>query len=344
MLGTCVVRPLQPGIEMDGTWRSVGHLLLHYGGPTSNALLDPRYRAYRAADMEGVVPYRWTRRCAVAVGDPVCTVAEMPRLAARFRDDCAASGRSTVFAACSERLAETVCGWGGAAVQFGETLIFDPRRDVQSGARGREVRKKVRRATREGAVLHEYRPDRSGREPGLERALERVAVEWARARRGPQVYIARVRLFEPEVRGRRWFYARVGERVVGVLALLRMAAHEGYLLEHLVQAPGSPVGTTELLVAQCFGVLAAEGCRFATFGPVPTAELGATTNFGRLSESFARALFAQASRRFHLEGRARYQRKFQAVRVEPAYLGFDPPRVEPSVAFGVLRAFNVSFW
>jgi lysylphosphatidylglycerol synthetase-like protein (DUF2156 family) len=327
---------------MDALGRAASSLVVQYGGPVSNALLDPRYEAYRTAEVEGVVPYRDSWRCNVAVGDPVCAAPAMPRLAARFRDHCASRGRSTVFAACSERIAEAVCGWGGAAVEFGETLIFDPHLDPQSGRRGREVRKKVRRASREGAVLHEYRPEQTGREPALERALEEVVAAWLGARKGPQVYISRVHLFEPDVGGRRWFYGLAGGRVVGVLALLPLAARGGYLLEHLLAAPASPVGTTELLVTECFAVLAAEGCRFATFGPVPAQRLGSARNFGHLSESFARILFAEASRRFLLGGRAHFQRKFQVAHVEPAFVAFDPPRVDLCSALGLVRAFNVS--
>jgi aspartyl-tRNA synthetase len=322
--------------------RTIGDLVVQYGGPVSNGLLDPHCHTFRSTRVEGVVGYRNSWGAIVALGDPVCGIQDMPRLAAKFRRHCAARRRHMVYAAGSERLAGIVCRWGGAAVEFGETLIFDPRLDPQSGAPGHELRKKVRRATREGAVVDEYRPERTGHDPALESALEAVAAQWLRARHGLQIYVSRVRLFEPFVAGRRWFYARAGESVVGVLALLRLESRGGYLLEHLFAAPESPIGITELLVTECFATLAREGCPFATFGPAPAPQLGSVQNLGSVSEAFARRVFATASHMFHLYGRTQYQHKFQAARAEPAYLVFDPPRVGLRDALGVMRAFNVS--
>ncbi len=320
---------------------SVPDLVVRYGGPVANGLLDSRCLVFRTHEVRGVIGYRESWGCAVALGDPVCAPHDVPRMAASFRAECARRGMSTVYAAASAEFAAVLSARGGAALEFGTTSVVDPRRDPQSGARGRELRKKVARASREGVVTHEYRPDRAGRDLALERALEDVVARWLRARRGPQIYVARVRLFEPRFAGRRWWYARAGEHVVGVLTLLRMESRGGYLFEHLLAAPGAPIGTTELLAAGALATLAAEGCRFATFGPAPSRELGAARNLGSGSESLARAVFSSASEVFHFDGRSRYQRKFQPERVEPSFLVFDPPRLGVRDVVGLIRAFNV---
>jgi aspartyl-tRNA synthetase len=327
-------------MELDE--RRVGDLIVRHGGAVAHGLLGSHYHWFCLADVDGVVGYRRSWGCAVALGDPVCSTSDVPRLAARFRDYCIESRRDTIYADGSERFATTVCEWGAAAAQFGETLIFDPRRDPQCGSRGRELRKKVFRARRENVVVCEYEPDRVGRDQALEDALGQVALDWLAARHGLQIFVSPVRLFDPCRAGRRWFYARVGARVVGVLALVRMDARAGYLIQHLLAAPGSPVGVTEMLVAACFAVLGAEQCRFATFGPAPAAELGAVWNLGRRSEALARRVYATASRRFHLDRRARFQRKFQVENTEAAFLVFDPPRVRLRDVIGMLRTFNVS--
>jgi lysylphosphatidylglycerol synthetase-like protein (DUF2156 family) len=317
---------------------TIGELVVKYGGPVANGLLDPRYRPFSSSEVEGVVGYQASWGCAVALGDPVCSARDLARLTARFRERCAECGRHTLFAAGSSQLAAIVCAWGGAAVEFGETLIFDPQLDPQAGPRGRELRKKVQRARREGARLLEYR----GGEPATEQAIDDVAARWLAARRGLQMYLSRVRLFDQSVVGRRWFYARAGGRLVGVLTLLRLEARDGYLIEHLLAAPDAPVGTPELLVTECFTLLAAEACGFVTFGPAPAAQLGRVRNLSRASERFARRVFEGLSRAFRLDGRTNFQRKFRVAGVEPAYLVFDPPRVGIWHALGVMRAFNVS--
>src|SRR4051812_11988327 len=103
--------------------RTVGELVVQYGGPVANGLLDPRYHTFRSTGVEGVVGYRDSWGTTVAIGDPVCSPEDMPQLADRFRMYCVARRRKTVYAAASETLAAMmVCRWGGAAVEFGETL------------------------------------------------------------------------------------------------------------------------------------------------------------------------------------------------------------------------------
>jgi lysylphosphatidylglycerol synthetase-like protein (DUF2156 family) len=310
-----------------------------YGGPVSGGLLDPRYKLYRTPGIDGVVGYRRGWGCAVVIGDPVCAPNDTVGLAESFRKFNRARGSRTVYAAASEGFARTAAARGFAAVEFGEELIVDPRRDPKAGPHGRELRKKVIHAMREGVRVREYRDDE--RDTALERAMDQVAAAWLGARRGPQIYIARVRLFDHRS-ARRWFYATVGQHVVGVLAMLRMGARDGYLLEHLVAAPGAPSGTTELVATGGLAALGAEGCGFATFGPAPAGRLGAVQNLGAASEAVARLVFDSAARVFHLDARGHYRRKFQVARSEPVFLLFDPPRIGPREALGVLGAFNAS--
>jgi len=322
--------------------RSVEELVVEYGGPLAHCLLDPHYHRFSSARAEGVIGYCHSWGCAVALGDPVSHPSDVTALAAEFRAFCAARSCDTVFAAGSEPFAAEQCRHGAATVQFGQTLIYDPRYDSQAGAQGRELRKKVVRAQREGVMVQEYLPDREGHKLEFERALNDVAVLWLAARRGLQMYVSHIELFPPRAVGRRWFYALVGGRMVGVLTLVRMQARGGYLLQHLLAAPSSPVGVSELLVVTCFARLAAEGCAFATFGPAPADHLGATEHLGHASARIAQLSYASMSRLFHMDRRAHFQRKFHVSSVEPIYVVFDPPRVRIRDLLGVARAFHIS--
>jgi lysylphosphatidylglycerol synthetase-like protein (DUF2156 family) len=175
----------------------------------------------------------------------------------------------------------------------------------------------------------------------LERELDRVARSWLEGRRGPQVFLTGVRLFEaPDVT--RFIHVREADRYVGVLTMVRLDQRDGYLLNHVLTTPDAPDGTSELLIAHALETLRVEGCRYATFGPAPDTELGKVMNLSPLSERVARKVFATCSQTFRLDARARYRRKFQIAREEPSYLVFDPPRIGPKQMAGILRAFNVS--
>jgi lysylphosphatidylglycerol synthetase-like protein (DUF2156 family) len=312
-----------------------------HGGSVSTALLDPSCRVFSTPDVDGAVGYRHALGCAVALGEPVCAERDKPRLANAFREFCSVRGWYTVYAVANERFTRWAVEQGYAAVGFGEELILDPQRDPTRGHAGRELRKKVLKAKRAGIELDEYRPAVAW-DAELERGMEQVAADWLRARRGPQVYVTPVDLFG-ERAGKRWFYARAGGRVVGVLSTVRLDARKGYLLDHHLAAPDAPAGTSEMLVVQALEAFRAEGCECATFGPAPAAELSEIWHLGSLSERLARAIFSTAGRMFHLDARSHYRRKFQPAREEPAYLLFAERRLGIRSAVGILRAFNVSF-
>jgi lysylphosphatidylglycerol synthetase-like protein (DUF2156 family) len=319
---------------------SVGELVVQYGSAVSSALLDPACTIFRSPGIRGVIGYRVGLGCAVALGEPVCAPEDVSRLADAFRDFCKARGWHTTYAVAGPAFKEIAVAKGYAAVEFGEELILDPQRDPEAGSKGRELRKKVNHAKRDGLGVLEHDPA-AGRDARLEGAMENVAKAWLEGRSGPQIFLAKVRLFaDPE--GKRWFYAKQGDEVVGVLTMLRLESRDGWLLDHLLATPDAPIGTTEILVTAGLAALRQEGCRFATFGAAPAAQLGVIENLSPFSETVARSVFNAAGRVFHLDARSRYRRKFQVSRTDPSFLLFDPPRLGLRETVGISRAFNVS--
>lgn len=319
---------------------SVARLVQRWGSAVSSALFDPACARFVIPEIDGVIGYRQAWGCALAIGDPVCHPRHAEALSDAFRDFCRARGWATLVAAASARFAERCLARGYGGVEVGDELILDPRRDPTAGPRGRELGKQVNRARKAGVTVTEYDPSLVA-DPDLERALESVAASWVGERRGPQLLLARARLFERPW-GKRWFYARLGERIVGVLSMVRLDARDGWLFDHLVQTPDAPGGTTELLVYRALAQLRSEDCAFATFGPVPSPRLGDMAGLGALSGALARALYQTAGRVLHLEGRARYRLRFQIARQESAWLLFCPPHLGLREVVAVMRALNVS--
>jgi phosphatidylglycerol lysyltransferase len=313
----------------------LGALVQRHGCSVSHVVVDPACGRFRAAGIDGLIPYRRGFRCLVGIGDPICDERHSDELAERFRLSCAAQKLSTVFAAASERFTQRALARGYASVEFGEELIFDPRRDPQSGGRGRELRKKVQRAQRAGVNVLEHQGDFD-----VERGLESLARAWVERRRGPQVFITPVLLFA-ERTGRRWFYAACGTQLLGVLSLLRLDARGGWVFEHLLTEPDAPQGTSEQLVTVALGALGREGCGYATFGPSTLSQLGRMQRVGWYGQVVGRAVFNSAARWFHLDSLSQYRKKFQVSAVEPSHLLFHPG-IGVREATGLLRAFNVT--
>jgi lysylphosphatidylglycerol synthetase-like protein (DUF2156 family) len=312
-------------------------LVQRFGCSVSHVLSDPSCLRFWASDVVGVIPYRQGIRCAVGIGDPVCPPGAAGRLAERFRESLARRRLSTVFAVASERFARFCIDVGFSGIEFAEELILDPRRDPSAGSRGRELRKNLYRAQRSGLVVEELRE----RDPALEWAIERAAHSWLAGRRGAQAFISPILLFT-ERRGRRWFYARSGRRVIGVLSLVRLDARDGWVFEHLLPARDAPTGTSETLVTHALETLGLEGCRYATFGPSPLGRLGKMHRVGWVGHSISRAFFDAAARLLHFDAVSHFRKKFSPSHSEPRFLLFHPPRLGVCEATSLLRAFNVS--
>ncbi|HZF50834.1 MAG TPA: DUF2156 domain-containing protein [Polyangiaceae bacterium] len=316
-------------------------LIVEHGGPVSGALLDPACSIFRAPGLRGVIGYRKGLGCAVGLGDPVAPADQRAALGGAFRAWCRQNGMKTAYAAASEAFAREAEGMGYASLQVCEEQILDPRRDPTQGSKGREVRKKVMHAKRDGVVVEEHHPDFSAASYWREEAMLKVAADWLAARKGPQIFLAHIDLFDVR-EGRRWICARVGDQVVGVLSMLELRARGGYLLEHHLVSPEAPQGTSELLIVGALERLGAEGVQAVTFGPAPASGLGHVANLGAFSERAARKVFDACVKTFHFDARARYRQKFQLTRTAPSFVLLDPPRFGVLQAMGLLRAFNVS--
>lgn len=299
-------------------------------------LADPTCRRHVAHGIDGVIPYRCAFGCAIAVGDPLCAPADRDALALSFERACQDRDLRPLVAAASEGFTERCVARGYAAIEFGEELVLDPRRDPQAGGHGRELRKNLRRARDAGVEVHE----RTAGSPELDAALAELAHRWRAARHGPQLFLAPVILFA-EVH-RRCLYAECGGRVVGVLTMMPRPAREGWVFEHVMAAPDAAKGTSESLVAYALHLIAAEGARYASFGPTPCASLGRMVGLGPAARWIATRTFDASSRLFHLDARAHYQRKFQPRDSEPSYVLFGAHAFGAHAILGLLAAFHLS--
>ncbi len=310
-----------------------------FGSPASITLLDSAFKTFKDPSIDGVIGYRIEFGCAVVFGDPVCSKEDAPALALAFAEFCKKEGLKIVYAIVSKEFANTALQNNyKALIEFGEVLSINPQRDPQKGSKGRELRKKVYHSTREGVTVEEY----LWQDEKLERSLEEVAVSWLKARQGPQIYMAHLNLFSDRL-GKRWFYAKKGNRVVGVLLLNRLEACQGWLLHLLLANPDAPLGTTELLVAKALEQLCQEGCTYATFGVMPGSTLGEIVGLGSFTTWVTRRVFNISKRIFNLDKRKRYWKKFSPD-CEPSYFVFSESTIGVREILGIMRSMNVSVY
>jgi lysylphosphatidylglycerol synthetase-like protein (DUF2156 family) len=323
------VIPLSDGLASE--------VIQRFGHSVSPVLDDPSCQRFVVPALRGLIAYRESWHCAVALGDPMCADGSELPMVERFRRFNADRGRATMVAVAGPELAAACANDGWGAIECGEELIYDPRIDPTGGRAGRELRKKVRRAEVAGVTVDEYRG------PPVSDEHEAAALAWLKGRRGLQVYVAPLTLLGTDRRRRR-LVAHHGGSVAGLLQLCRLEAHRGWTIEHLFAVPGAPAGTSELLVTRAFALVASEGCAFVSFGPSPPEHLGQMSGLSATWRAVGRAALAVAQRAFVFEGLSHYRHKFGPRVVEPRFLLVHPARLGLTQLLGLLSAFHVSLW
>ena len=62
----------------------VVEMVRKWGGPTSDAVLDPAMLYFEHPGIQGVMGYRIKRGCAIVFGDPICADSDRATLAVAF--------------------------------------------------------------------------------------------------------------------------------------------------------------------------------------------------------------------------------------------------------------------
>ena len=217
-----------------------------WGDLNTDAILDPFCQIFRTPSIEGLIGYRSELGHAIVFGEPVCAADKKLQFAEAFHQYCKELNLSVVYVVVSKNFRDLVMpSLCHIALEFGNELILDPKEDPEAkqGSNNRLVRKKMRHAIKDQVEIKEY----IGSDAKVEEGIQQVGIEWLKRRRGPQIHISHVRLFEDRL-GKRWFYAEKEGKIVGFLILNQLEAQSSWLLNNLMISQSAPPGTSELLI------------------------------------------------------------------------------------------------
>jgi lysylphosphatidylglycerol synthetase-like protein (DUF2156 family) len=312
-------------------------LVRRFGGAGSDATLEPGTKSFEVDHIEGFVGYRQVARCAIVFGDPICHKADMKALSHEFDKFVKNEKLKAIYIASTKNFTNIAMDHVvNAAIQFGEELIFDPEinpRD-RTGPHACLVRRKIKRAKKDGITAHEYTED----DPTFEKAMVDAGKAWKANRRGRQVHISDFYLFENR-HGKRWFYAKKEGRIVGGVSLNKIDAYDGYLLNHLYALPEAAKGTSELLLTTVLDVLKEEGCRHATIGYVPGSEINTIVGLGKVTTFLAKKIYLWAKKTFGLDRLTTFWMKFNPSS-EPVYILFDRKQMSVTDLLSLRKTLN----
>jgi lysylphosphatidylglycerol synthetase-like protein (DUF2156 family) len=299
-------------------------LVRRWAGATTDAILDPSMQRFILPGISGFIAYRFESNSAIVFGDPTCAETDRELLTKAFHRFAEEQGKDVIYISASQSFAHWAIENGcSTLIEFGKELVIDPLLDPtkEKGRHGNLVRRKIRSAIRDKISVQEY----VSHDAGLKRALEEVGEKWLRSRHGLQMHISNVYLFN-DTEGKRWFYAKQGEQVVGVSCLNQLQKHRGWLFNHLMTLPDAPNGTSELLVTSALKTLNREGCRFVHLGIVTPKKLGVMVGLSRFSQWIAHLGFRIARMMAHLDGLSTFWMKFNPQE-HPSYLLFSRKKI-----------------
>lgn len=308
-----------------------------WGDVNTDGILDPSCNYFSLPEIEGLIGYRIKSNNAVVLGDPVCRPEKKAALALAFQRYCEEHSLAVVYTIVSEEFAN----WGakhlnGILIEFGEKLILNPFDSPidKSGPKAVLIRKKIKHALHENLQVEEY----LNSDAAIEKEIQQIADSWQKARKGPQVYLSQLNLFENRF-GKRWFYAVQSGKIVGLLVLNKLEAYQGWLLNNVISVKDAPNGTSELLVISALQVLEKENCRSVLVGPIPGRQLKRISGLGNASATLIRGFYQCAKFWFHLSGHESFWEKFLPV-AHGSYLLFPKKNVNFRSIKALLQALD----
>lgn len=317
------------------TTKSIGEYVQLWGTSASIAILDPLCKVFHTPEIDGIIGFHEGKHAMVVVGDPLCAPEDMVNLSKAFHAFAQEKNKKVIYMLATQPFVDrSLQDSPKAFMQIADELIVDPSNNPIEGSKGRKLRNKISHAQRDGLEVKEYTDE----DRDLEEAISLAATEWLKQRKGPQLYLANVNLFEERV-GKRWFYAEKNGQIVGVLLLNRLESKNGWLYNLLMATPEAPWGTSEMLAIKALDQLRAEGCHYVTFGVVTGDHIGEIKGMGPITTWFAKLGYKLANWFFDLTGRKTYWTKFQP-KSEITYLLLNSPKFGVKDVMDIMRALN----
>jgi len=303
-----------PGSQDERT-RVLQLLKQHGWNATSFQVLEPGFRYWFDEAREACVAYVDTGGAWVVAGAPITRPEHFAQVVSGFEAAARAQGRRVCFFATEQRFADAA---PVQALPIGEQPVWDPRRWEETVRSSRGLREQLRRARARGLTVRRVSPDelRAPEHP-TRQAVDRLLSRWLAARRmAPMGFLVQVAPFA-FAEERRAFVGELNGEVVCFLSAAPVFAREGWLLQHLVRAPGAPNGATELLVDTAMRAAAAEGQRYVTMGLAPLS--------GEVS-AWLRAARVAGAALYDFEGLRNFKAKLRPHAWHPLHLAW-PSRV-----------------
>lgn len=317
--------------ELVSTGESLASIVRRLGNPVSTILLHSPCHIFSIPEVDGVIGYQIITNCAVIFGDPICLPEHTVELMQAFTFYCEKHHLSIVYLLASEPFARWAIRNGcQTLIQVGEELFIDP----VNFKINQKLRWKINKSIQHGVSVKEY----SSSNCLLEKQLGQIIETWAKARKGPQIYLGNLHELV-SVEGNRTFYATMGDTIVGLVTLTPLDRLQGWVVDLFLAVDHAPPGTTEHLMSTAFEALASEKCHFCCLGAISGIKLGEVIGLNTISKFLARLIFMFSKWYFKLYAKKIYLDKYHP-NSQPTYILFSK-KLTINELMAIKQALNV---
>ena len=166
-----------------------------WGNAISIALYDPQVSHFKTDDDQGLIGYRNGPKCAVIMGDPVCSEQRRTKISLDFLHYCTLQNKKIIYAAISPQYLSCikeqhpVC-----SLCIGHEVVLNPLINLleKTGADARRLRNKYNQLMRDGIQIKEYTHE----DPALEATFQKLVTDWQERRSGAQIFQQHIDLFK----------------------------------------------------------------------------------------------------------------------------------------------------
>jgi phosphatidylglycerol lysyltransferase len=267
-------------------------------------------------ETDGMIVYGLVGRTAVVLGDPIGPPEAAPRLLAAFLSFCRREDRTPVVYQASGPGRTALIDAGFRLFRVGQEAVVDLASFNLAGPQRANLRHTVTRFQRAGVSTRWFGSGVDAAvQPELMRELRAIDVEW-RARVGPEMGFT-IGRFDTASLGCQPVSVAVDEigHALGFTTYLQTGNDDGWVIDLMRRAPGSPPGVVESCIVEAAQSLATGGAPTLSLGLAPLTGLDPA---GPMEERLLRLGARLVSSRYDVAGLAFFKSKFDPIWV-PRY-------------------------
>jgi phosphatidylglycerol lysyltransferase len=304
----------------------------HGYNSTSYMALESDKQHFTHTRVDGATAYAQKGRIAIAAGEPICALADLPAAIDEFSLFSYNRNLQPLFFEVSEQALPALAARGFKFLKTGEEPFFELDRFSLKGNKMLNVRSSGNTAKKRGVTVREYFPaELSSQTASINAQLEAISASWVQGKGVGELTFTLGGLSLKDPADRRYFIAEQANledpsqpsQVVAFVTYTPIYARNGMYLDLMRRQNKPPTGTMDLLLTESWRMLKESGVARVTMGMAPLANVQNTEvpQSPRLAWALQQ-VYEKGHKIYHFKQLRDFKQKFQPHAWESKYLAY----------------------